>query len=227
MNFNFDRVVREATPLLWEGFQTTLYISAVSIVLGMIVGLFSCFMVISKWRALRILAGSYVWVIRGTPMIVQAFFFFFGLNQLSTALFDFQLLSRDAAGILTVTLNAGAYFTEIFRAGIAAVDKGQSEAARSLGLPKSRTMLKVILPQALRISLPPTVNQWIISVKDTAILSAIAVGELMNQMQVYAFGTFVFFESFIYVALWYLALLSALMIFAKKLEEWVKYDRKN
>ena len=227
MNFDFGRVVREATPLLWDGFQTTLYISLVSIVLGMIVGLLSCFMVISKWRTLRILAGSYVWVIRGTPMIVQAFFFFFGLNQLSTALFDFQLLTRNAAGILTVTLNAGAYFTEIFRAGIAAVDKGQSEAARSLGLPQSRTMLKVILPQALRISLPPTVNQWIISIKDTAILSAIAVGELMNQMQVYAFGSFVFFESFIYVALWYLVLLSALMIFAKRLEEWVKYDRKN
>ena len=226
MNFDFPRVIREATPLLWQGLQITAYVSAVSIVLGMIVGMFSCFMIISRWRVLRILAGSYVWVIRGTPMIVQAFFFFFGLGQVLTAL-GLPNISRNMAGIITVTLNAGAYFTEIFRGGIGAVHNGQTEAARSLGLSKPRTMLMVILPQALRISLPATVNQWIISIKDTAILSAIAVGELMNRMQVYAFSTFVFFESFIYVALWYLALLSALMIFAKKLEGWVKYDRKD
>jgi len=224
---NFERVIREATPLLWDGFLTTVYISVVSIVLGMIVGLATCFMVISRWKILKILAGSYVWVIRGTPMIVQAFFFFFGINQLSMNMLGFQVFDREMAGIITVTLNAGAYFTEIFRAGIAAVPKGQTEAARSLGLSGSRTMTYVILPQALRISLPPMVNQWIISVKDTAILSAIAVGELMNRMQVYAMTTFVFFESFIYVALWYLALLSALMIFAKKVEEWVKYDKNN
>ena len=227
MNFDFGRVIREMTPLLWDGLQTTVYISVVSIILGMAVGLFTCFMVISRFRALRILGGTYVWVIRGTPMIVQAMFFFFGVNQLTQGIFGFQLLGRDMAGIITVTLNAGAYFTEIFRAGIAAVPKGQTEAARSLGLPQGRTMRKVILPQALRISLPPTVNQWIISVKDTAILSVIAVGELMNRTQIYAFGQFVFFESFIYVALWYLALLSILMVFAKKLEKWVKYDRKN
>ena len=226
MNFDFSRVIREATPLLWQGLQVTVYVSVVSIVLGMIVGMISCFMIISRWRVLRILAGSYVWVIRGTPMIVQAFFFFFGLGQVLTSL-GLPNISRDIAGIITVTLNAGAYFTEIFRGGIGAVHNGQTEAARSLGLSKTRTMLMVILPQALRISLPATVNQWIISIKDTAILSAIAVGELMNRMQIYAFSTFVFFESFIYVALWYLALLSALMIFAKKLEGWVKYDRKD
>ncbi|MCL2588036.1 MAG: amino acid ABC transporter permease [Oscillospiraceae bacterium] len=227
MNFDFARVIREATPLLWDGFQTTVYISVVSIVLGMIVGLFSCFMVRSRFRILRFIAGAYVWVIRGTPMIVQAFFIFFGLNQMTQSMFGFALFSRDAAGILTVTLNAGAYFTEIFRAGIGAVDKGQTEAARSLGLPQSRTMAKVIMPQAIRISLPPIVNQWIISIKDTAILSAIAVGELMNRMQVYAMGTFVFFESFIYVAVWYLALLSILMILSKRLEARMSYDRKN
>lgn len=226
MNFDFPRVIEQATPLLWEGMQVTIYISVVSIMLGMIVGLVSCFMIISRWRVLRIMASSYVWVIRGTPMIVQAFFFFFGLGQVFTAL-GLPIMSRNVAGILTVTLNAGAYFTEIFRGGIGAVHGGQTEAARSLGLSKPRTMLKVILPQALRISLPPLVNQWIISIKDTAILSAIAVGELMNRMQVYAMSTFVFFESFIYVALWYLALLSALMVFAKKLEGWVKYDRKD
>ena len=226
---------------MWEGVQVTVQISVVAIILGMIVGLISCFMVISRFRVLRFLAGSYVWVIRGTPMIVQALFFLFGLNQLYRGMLPWihntfpslvevtprVLLSPIAAGILTVTLNAGAYFTEIFRAGIGAVDSGQSEAARSLGLTPWKTMYKIILPQALRISLPPTVNQWIISTKDTAILSVIGVGELMNNTQVYAFGQFVFFESFIYVGLWYLAILSVLMILAKKLETWVSYDRKN
>jgi len=226
MRFDFPRVFNQLTPFLWEGMQITLYVSVVSILLGMIVGLITCFMVIGKSRVLRILGEAYVWIIRGTPMIVQALFFFFGLNQVLTPISPALRLSPLNAGILTVTLNAGAYFTEIFRAGIGAVQKGQTEAARSLGLSNARAMQKVILPQAFRISLPPIVNQCIISVKDTALLSVIGVGELMNRTQVYAFGTFVFFESFLYVGLWYLALLSVLMILAKKLEGWIRYDNK-
>jgi len=243
MNFDFSRVVEQLTPLLLVGLRYTLYVSVVSIVAGMIVGLISCFMVISRYRVLRILAGSYVWVIRGTPMIVQAMFFFFGvpqvlrmfvpeMNEFLTTVLPFAvniptLFTPVQAGILTVTLNAGAYFTEIFRAGINAVDKGQSEAARSLGLTRWKTMRKVVLPQALRISLPPSVNQWIISVKDTSLLSIIGVSELTNQTRIYVGANWVFFESYIYVALWYLAILSALMILAKKLETWVSYDRKS
>ncbi|MCL2388729.1 MAG: amino acid ABC transporter permease [Defluviitaleaceae bacterium] len=227
MTFDFERVFRQLTPFLLDAVQVTVYVSVVSIVLGMIVGLISCLMVIGRFRVLRILAEAYVWVIRGTPMIVQALLFFFGINSIFLQLGWTFRFTPVNAGILTVTLNAGAYFTEIFRAGIAAVDKGQNEAARSLGLTPWKAMYKVILPQALRISLPPTVNQWIISTKDTAILSIIGVGELTNLTQVYAFGQFVFFESFIYVAFWYLAILSVLMILAKKLEKWVSYDRKN
>ena len=227
MNFDFTRVFDQLTPLLWDGLRITVYISVVSIVLGMLVGLISCFMVISRFRVLRILAGSYVWVIRGTPMLVQAMFFFFGVNQVLRVVFPGFLLSPVTAGIITVLLNAGAYFTEIFRAGIEAVDRGQTEAARSLGLTQWKTMRRVILPQALRMSLPPTVNQWIISVKDTSLLSVIGVGELMQQTRIYAMGVFVFFESFIYVALWYLIILSILMVLAKRLEAWVSYDRKN
>jgi len=224
MNFDFSRVFEQLSPLLLEGMRITVYVSSVSIVLGMIVGLLSCFMVISRSRILRILAGGYVWIIRGTPMLVQAMFFFFGLNQVLRATTGF-LLSPIDAGILTVTLNAGAYFSEIFRAGIEAVDKGQTEAARSLGLTHAKTMRRVILPQAFRIALPPSVNQWIISVKDTSLLSVIGVGELMQQTRIYAMGTFVFFESFIYVALWYLAILSILMIISKRLEARISYGK--
>ena len=227
MFFVFPRVFDELTPMLWTGLRVTVYISVISIILGMVVGLISSFMIISRFRALRIIAGAYVWVIRGTPMLVQAMFFFFGVNQVLRAAIPGFLLSPIEAGIITVALNAGAYFAEIFRAGIEAVDKGQTEAARSLGLNQFKTMWKVILPQALRISLPPTVNQWIISVKDTSLLSVIGVGELMQQTRIYAMGVFVYFESFIYVALWYLALLSILMIIAKKLEARISYERKN
>jgi len=238
MNFDFSRVFEQLTPLLWQGLWVTVWISVVSIVLGMIVGLISCFMVISQPRrargplrwllyAFKGIAGAYVWIIRGTPMIVQAMFFFFGVNQVLRNISPDLLLSPVAAGIITVTLNAGAYFTEIFRAGIDAVDKGQSEAARSLGLSQAKTMRKVILPQALRMSLPPTVNQWIISVKDTSLLSVIGVAELMQQTRIYAMGVFVFFESFIYVALWYLAILSVLMILSKRLEARISYDKKS
>ena len=224
--FDFPRVFEQLTPFLWDGLQVTVYISVVSIILGMAVGLISCFMVISRFRVLRILAGTFVWVIRGTPMIVQAMFFFFGLNQVLRAATGI-LLTPVQAGIITVMLNAGAYFTEIFRAGIEAVDKGQSEAARSLGLPHWKTMQKVVLPQALRISLPPTVNQWIISIKDTSLLSFIGVAELMQQARIYAFSVWLYFEPFIYVALWYLGILSILMIFSKWLEARSSYDRKN
>ena len=238
MNFDFPRVFDQLTPLLWEGLRVTVYVSVVSIILGMIVGLISCFMVISRPRrarwpmrgllyVLKWSAGIYVWIIRGTPMLVQAMFFFFGVNQVLRTISPALLLSPVTAGIITVTLNAGAYFTEIFRAGIESVDKGQSEAARSLGLSQAKTMRKIILPQALRMSLPPMVNQWIISVKDTSLLSAIGVAELMQQTRIYAMGVFVFFESFIYVALWYLAILSLLMVLSKRLEARISYDKKN
>jgi len=225
MTFDFSRVYEQLTPLLLVGLRVTVYISVVSIILGMVVGLISSFMVISRFRVLRILAGTYVWVIRGTPMLVQAMFFFFGVNQVLRVLIPGFLISPVQAGIITVALNAGAYFTEIFRAGIEAVDNGQSEASRSLGLSKWATMRKVILPQALRISLPPTVNQWIISVKDTSLLSVIGVGELMQQTRIYAMAVFVYFESFIYVGLWYLAILSILMVIAKRLETSINYER--
>ncbi len=130
------------------------------------------------------------------------------------------------AGIITLSLNAGAYLAEIYRGGIMAVPKGQSEAARSLGLSKGKTMLKVVLPQAFKFSIPSLVNQFIITIKDTSILTVIGMSEIVNQAQRYVGTTYVFFETYSVVALMYLAIISILMIISNYIEKKLKYERK-
>lgn len=161
-------------------------------------------------------------------MIVQAFFIHFGVSQLIAELiipgFSFTAVQ---SGIITTSLNAGAYLAEIFRGGISAVPKGQTEAARSLGLSQGKTMRKVVLPQAVKIAIPAMVNQFIITVKDTSILSVIALPELTNKAKVYVGATYQFFATWLYVALIYLVLISILMIISQKVEASLSYERKN
>jgi len=225
MNLNFERAFQQAGPLILDGMWVTLRISSISILFGMVVGLFFCMMKMSRFPALRIISGAYIWVIRGTPMIVQAMFIFFGVNQLLFQVAGFRL-DAITSGILTITFNAGSYFAEIFRGGINAVPKGQTEAARSVGLSASKTMRKVVLPQAFRIALPSTVNQFIISIKDTSILTVIGVGEIVNRTQFYVGSTFLFFETWILAGAAYLVILSVLMIITDRMEAWLSYERK-
>ena len=132
-------------------------------------------MKISKVKVLNVIANFYIWLIRGTPMIVQALLVYFGLPQVIPGF----LPSPFMAGIITLSLNAGAYLSEIFRSGIQAVPKGQTEAARSLGLSAGRTTAKIVLPQAFKIAVPPMVNQFIITLKDTSILTVIGMAEIV------------------------------------------------
>lgn len=224
---NFEKVLREATPLLLEGLQLTIGISLLSLVIGFFVGLFACLMGMSKNKILKGISATYVWIIRGTPMIVQAFVVYFGFPQLIQALFapSFTLTSF-AAGVITLSLNAGAYLSEIFRGGIQAVDVGQIEAARSLGLSAGKTMAKVVLPQALKISIPSLVNQFIITVKDTSILSVIGLAELVNKAKIYVGATYQFFATYIFVAIYYLVIISVLMVLSKFVEKKFNYDKK-
>ena len=145
--------LQSAWPYLIDGFQVTIEIWILSILIGMVLGLIACFMKTSKFKVLQAISGVYVWLIRGTPMIVQAFVVYFGLSQAAGL-----RLSPFMAGMITLSLNAGAYLSEIFRSGIQAVPKGQSEAARSLGLSASRTTAKIVLPQAFKIAIPPMVK---------------------------------------------------------------------
>lgn len=224
---NFEKVLKEATPLLLEGIQLTIGISLLALLIGFFIGLFACLMGLSKNKIVKGISAVYVWIIRGTPMIVQAFVVYFGIPQLIQALIDPTFtLTPFAAGVITLSLNAGAYLSEIFRSGIQAVDVGQIEASRSLGLSASKTMVKVILPQALKITIPSLVNQFIITVKDTSILSVIGLAELVNKAKIYVGASYQFFATYIFVAIYYLAIISVLMILSKFVEKKFSYDKK-
>ena len=224
---DFITVFKDATPLLLEGLWLTIWVSVLAIIFGLIIGLITCFMGRSKHIIPRAIAAVYVWCVRGTPMIVQAFLVFFAVPQL------LQLINPDfridpvTAGLITLSLNAGAYMSEIFRGGIAAVPNGQVEAARSLGLSNFRTMMKIVLPQAFKMSVPSLVNQFIITIKDSSILSVIGMADIVNLAKVYVGKTYSFFPTYITVALYYLVVISILMIVSKMLEKKLNYDKKN
>ncbi len=223
---DFSRVFSEALPLLLDGLKMTVLTSLASIAIGMVIGLFVCLMKMSKNIVLRAIAGVYIWIIRGTPMLVQALIIFLGIPQLIQLFAPGFRLDAITAGIITLSINAGAYLAEIYRGGIMAVPKGQSEAARSLGLSKSKTMRKVILPQALKFSIPSLVNQFIITIKDTSILTVIGMAEIVNKAQQYVGSTFVYFETYTVVALMYLAIISLLMLLSNYIEKKLKYEGK-
>ncbi len=221
------RAAQDATPLLLQGLQLTIWVSVCAIIIGIVIGLLTCLLRLSRFSVLRGLASAYIWVIRGTPMIVQAFFIHFGLSQLIKVFvpgFNFTALESS---IITASLNAGAYLAEIFRGGISAVPRGQMEAARSLGLGYGKTMRKVILPQAVKIAIPSMVNQFIITIKDTSILSVIGLADMTNKTKAYVGATYNNFGGWFYVGFFYLALISVLMIISKKVEAKFSYDRKN
>ena len=198
---------------LWRTILLTLISFALAIVIGVIFGLFS----VAPIRALRTIASIYVDIIRGIPMMVLAFFIFFGLPGIvGFTIPDFL------AGVITLTLNASAYIAEIVRGGINAVPVGQMEASRSLGLSYNRTMQKIILPQAIRIMIPSFVNQFVISLKDTTIISAIGVVELLQTGKIIVARTTQSTYVYLIIAIMYLILITALTKLAKVLEKKVK-----
>lgn len=207
------------------GVKLTVTVSLLSLLIGMFIGFFICIMGRSRIAPLKWLAAVYIWIIRGTPMLVQAFIVYFGIPQLITTFSPDFRLDPYTAGIITLSLNAGAYLSEIFRGGINAVNKGQIEAARSLGLSSWRTMIKVVLPQAIKIATPSIVNQCIITIKDTSILSVIGLAELVNKAKVYVGKSYQFFATYLMVALYYLIVTSVLMIISKYLEKKFNYEK--
>lgn len=213
--------------MLLDGIKITIGIALLSILIGMVLGLITCLMGMSKSKILKFIAAVYVWIIRGTPMIVQAFLVFFAMPQVVQIFIpDFRIVAFQA-GVITLSLNAGAYMSEIFRGGIEAVPKGQTEAARGLGMTWGKTMTKVVLPQAFKFSIPSLVNQFIITVKDTSILSVIGLGEIVNKAKTYVGTSYQFFATYILVALFYLVVISILMIISKQVEKKFSYDKKS
>ena len=186
-------------------------------ILGMIFGLLS----VLKNKACNIISNIFVFVIRGVPMIVLAFFIYFGIPYLINTILGFGggfTLSALQAGTICLALNCGAYMAEIIRAGIQSVDIGQMEAGRSLGLPYWKTMRKIILPQAIRTMIPSIINQFIITVKDTSILSVIGFPELVLAAKQVQANTFRAFETWAIVGIMYLIVITILSYLAKLVE---------
>ena len=167
------QLLKDSLPSLLSGLGVTIEIAVISLILAVILGIILGIFSISTSKILKSIATAYIYIIRGTPLMIQALFLFFGVGQaLNINLIQWLL------AIITLTVNASAYMAEIFRGGIQAVDNGQMEAARSLGLSYSKAMRKVILPQAVKIMIPSILNQFIVTLKDTSILSVISVREL-------------------------------------------------
>jgi polar amino acid transport system permease protein len=196
--------------------ERTIYISVAAQFFGVLLGLAAALARMSRLWPLRLLSALYVLVIRGTPVIVQIFFVYFGTNllfgfTLIPNTLDLAFVSLDGAvfaGIVALAINEGAYMREIIRAGIDAIDKGQMEAARSLGMTHGLAMRRIVLPQAARVIVPPLGNEFNSMLKTSSLLAFIGVYELFQDADVHYSNTFMPVEYFLAVACWYLLLTS-------------------
>lgn len=218
--FSWDNV-GTIVSVITKGMMWTIIISISSIIIGYIVGLCVGFVRARHIRFLQNIGTFYVWIIRSTPVLVQALYIYFVLPKM----FGIHL-SHEAAGIICISLNAGAYISEIVRGAILEVPKGQWEAGLSLGMTKAQIVFKLIFPMAFKTSLPALGNQFIITVKDTSILTIIGVAEMTYQAGQYASSTFEFVESYTILATFYLILISVLTFIINVFEQRMGVDAK-
>ena len=170
------------SSFFYEGVRNTLIISAFSVLMGIVLGTLMAMMRMSRIWPLRLLATAYIEFIRGTPLMVQLMFIFYGLPMIGVRFPDIPFIpdfSRFAAGIVAMSLNSCAYVAEIIRSGIQAVDSGQMEAARSVGYSHTQAMAYVVLPQAIRNILPALGNEFVVVIKESSIVSVIGIADLM------------------------------------------------
>lgn len=207
-------VMLDALPTLFKGLGLTVYLAVVSLILATIIGLISGLMTLSKKIWVYGPARLYVNVIRGTPLLVQILFIYFGLPGVTSI-----KLTPLTAGIIAISFHIGAYVSEVFRAGIESVDKGQMEAGRSLGLTHGQTMRRIIIPQASRRMIPPMMNQFIMGVKDTSLLAVIGVAELTQRGQSIYAVNYRAFEILALVGLIYLILTYSLYRVSRVVEK--------
>jgi polar amino acid transport system permease protein len=207
--FNFS-VIWEYMPLFLEGLRNTFLISLISLFLALITGIIACACRLSNFKVLRAAAGAFIETMRSTPLLVQIYFFYFGLPPLGIRIPELE------TGILALMLNSGAYLAEIIRAGITSVSHGQIEAGISSGLTYFQRMRFIILPQALGVTVPPLLGQAIVLVKDSSLLSFISVIELTRCGQLMVSERFMPAEGFFTVAAFYFCI----YMFLKTLAGW-------
>ncbi len=212
-------IIQNYWGMLLLSLVQTMLLTLLSLVFAFIIGLIFGIMNVTKIKPLNFIATVYVDGVRGVPLIVLAYFTYFGIPMFirNLGFSDFRFTALTA-GTIALSMNAGAYMAEIFRAGIQSVDKGQMEAARSLGLGYGKSMQKVVLPQAIRTMIPSIINQFIISLKDTSILSVIGFPELTKAGNIIVAINFDVFGVWAVVAIIYMIVIVTLSRLAKKIE---------
>ncbi len=214
MDFSF---LSTLLPMLFRGLRVTLFISVFGILFGFLIGSITGFALQSRNKLAKVLSNIYIWIIRGTPLIVQALYIYYVIP----AIFHTDL-SSNSAGILVISLNSGAFIAEIVRGALGSIDPGQKEAGLSLGLTPMQTLWHLIVPPAFRSMIPALFNQFIITVKDTALLSVIVVNEITKQIQNYQSITYKTIESYTTGAIFYLVIISILILIQKQVERKIK-----
>jgi len=205
-------------PIILRAMRQTLQIAALAMVLGVVLGVVLAVMRVSRNPIVSGLAGVYVWFWRATPVVLQLLIMYFGLRQLIEDDLFRDNWTRWRAAVITFGLNEAAYMAEIVRGGILSVESGQMDAAKSLGMTNLQAMRRVILPQALRVVVPPTGNELIAMLKNTSVAFAIGVVELMNAAKIQAAQSFKVMELYTVAAFWYLVLVSIFSLFQAELE---------
>jgi polar amino acid transport system permease protein len=218
VNWSWDYFFRYlVNDLMVYGAWTTVWLSVIAMLMGVVLGTVAALMKMSPNRAVRGVAEFYIWLFRGTPVLIQLVIIYTGLPQIGIRLGVIE------SAILGLGINEGAYFAEIVRAGIMSVAKGQDDAARSLGMTRAQKMRIVILPQAARVIIPPLGNQFNGMLKTSSLASVISMEELMRNAQMLAQIEFRILEVYICAALWYLLLVSIWGEIQRRIE--ARYER--
>ncbi|PGM95095.1 amino acid ABC transporter permease [Bacillus cereus] len=212
MNLDFSAIT-PSIPYILKGLEVTLKIVAASAVVGFILGTLLVLCKIARIRVLNIAADIYTSIFRGTPLVLQLMIIYFGVPQM----IGYEIPAFLAA-VLAFSLNSGAYMSEVIRAGIQAVDKGQTEAAMALGIPYSKMMRNIIFPQALKNILPALVNEFATLTKESAVVTVIGATDLMRRAYIVGGETFKYLEPLLFVGLIYYMLVIILTLIGKAIE---------
>ena len=196
---NIQRLLLKYGMNFLNGLGTTLLLALISVAIGCVIGAFVAIMRLSRSKVLNAIATAYTEVIRDTPLLLQLYFFYFLLPDLLPAM----RLSKVTCIAVALLINSGAYMSEVFRSGIQSVDRGQTEAARSLGLSASQTLTRIVLPQAFKNMLPAMCNEFVAVTKETSLASTFYVGDLMTQYQTISGKTYLVIEPLVIIGVIY------------------------
>ena len=220
-------ILQTYSLMLLRSLGNTMLLTLLALLFAMVIGLIFALCNVSRLKVLNIIGTVYVDAIRGVPLIVLAYFIYFGVPQAikMMGVNTFKLPALQA-GTIALSMNCGAYMAEIIRAGIQSIDKGQMEAARSLGLTYGTSMKSVILPQAFKVMIPSIINQFIITLKDTSILAVIGYPELTNMGKTISGNTFKSLQTWAIVGVMYMIVIVSLSRIAKKIEHKINIENK-